>query len=472
MIERQHINALKAIVGPKGVITAPENMGPYITEWRDKFLGKTQLVLLPASTKEVARIVRYCNVHGVKIVPQGGNTGLVGGGIPGLEGADEILLSSRRLVSEVQVNANGYSLIATAGTTVTEMQEAAANHDRLFALALASEGSCTAGGITATNAGGVHVIRYGTTRDMLLGIEAVLPDGSIINELSGLRKDNTGFPLSQLLAGSEGTLGFITRVCFKLFPREKTHSTSWVAVPSPKHALELLGMARDICEDQVSVFELMCRDALDFTFNHIPGVRDPLEACHPWYVLLETASSANNSALDQRMQSLLERALETKIILNGTVAQSLDQRHLFWRIRESISEAQKLEGGSIKHDISVPLDRIADFIASATEALKKAYQGARVTPFGHLGDGNLHFNVMQPKNGEKEAFLAHWEGMNKLVHDIVLAHGGSISAEHGIGVLKKSELARTKPTEELDAMRSIKNALDPNGIMNPGCLFD
>lgn len=472
MIDTCHIDTLSGIVGPKGVTTDKNQLMPHVTEWRDKFVGQTPLMIAPGSAGEASAILKYCNQHQISVICQGGNTGLVGGGIPGIDGADEILLSSRRLVPQIEVNAAGYSMVAGAGRTVADMQAAASAQDRLFALSLASEGSCTAGGITATNAGGVHVIRYGTTRDMVLGVEAVLANGSIVSELSGLRKDNTGFSLSQLLAGSEGTLGFITRVCFKLFPTEKTHATAWLAVNSPDDALSILSLARDICEDQVSVFELMCREALAFTYSHIPGTRDPLGETYPWYILLETASSASGSAVESRMQGLLEHALETGLILDGTVAHSLDQRNLFWRNRESISEAQKLEGGSIKHDISVPLDRISEFIETATSVLEATYPKVRVTPFGHLGDGNLHFNVMQPQGADKQAFLNEWEDMNRLVHDIVRAHGGSISAEHGIGILKKSELARTKPAAELDAMRAIKRALDPNNIMNPRCLFE
>jgi len=472
MIDPHHITVLQQMVGPNGVTTAPNDLEPFVTEWRDKFIGQTPLMLSPKTTDEAARIIGYCNQHQIPIVPQGGNTGLVGGGIPGLENTQEILLSTRRMNAEPMVNAADFTIVAEAGCTVSAMQDAAANQDRLFGLALASEGSCTAGGITATNAGGVHVIRYGTTRAMVLGVEAVLPDGTIVDELSGLRKDNTGYAISQLLIGAEGTLGLITKVCFRLFPPELSRATAWLAVPSPQAALQLLSKTREISEDQVSVFELMDRSALEFTYRHIPGTRDPLTDISPWCVLLETASSALNSGVEQRMQTLLETALTDGLITDGAVAQSLDQRNLFWRNRESISEAQKLEGGSIKHDVSVPLGQIASFIKSTTTALLEAFPGVRVTPFGHLGDGNLHFNVMQPKGADKTAFLDQWEAMNRLVHDQVIAHRGSISAEHGIGILKKAELLRTKPAAEIVAMKAIKKALDPNHIMNPRCLFD
>lgn len=471
MLNATHIRALSAMVAPAGVTTDAADLAPFVTEWRDKYVGNTPLMLAPATTQEAAAIIAYCNTHGIAVVPQGGNTGLVGGGIPGLEGGQEILLSTRRMASTVEVNAADYSLIADAGCPVAMLQDAAASEDRLFALSLASEGSCTAGGVAATNAGGMHVIRYGTVRDMVLGVEAVLPDGSIVDELSGLRKDNSGYPLSQLLIGAEGTLGFITRVCYRLFPAEKARATAWLAVPSPAAALELLSLARERCEDQVSVFELMCREALDFVYDHMEGARDPLDARHPWYVLIETASSASDSDVEARMQGLLEAALERGLVLDGAVAQSLDQRALFWKLRESISEAQKHEGGSIKHDISVPVARIGDFVAAATPMLEAAYPGCRVTPFGHLGDGNLHFNVMQPVGADKEAFLAQWEDMNRRVHDMVIEFGGSISAEHGIGILKREELARTKDAATLDAMRAIKAGLDPNNIMNPRCLL-
>ncbi len=471
MIDTRHIDRLSNIVGASGAITTPHDQQPFVTEWRDKFFGSTPLVLMPSSTNQVSEILAYCNANRIAVVPQGGNTGLVGGGIPGLEGSEEVLLSSRRLTSDVEVDAEAYKLVADAGVPIIRMQEAAAAKDRLFPLSLASEGSCTAGGVVATNAGGVHVIRYGTARELMLGIEAVLPDGTLVNELSGLRKDNTGYALSHLLAGSEGTLGFITKVCFRLFPSEKSRSTAWLALDSPSKALELLSMAREICEDQVSVYELMCREALDFAYTHIPGCNSPIQSDAPWVVLIETASAGAESSVSSNMDKLLDAAFARGIVSDGAIAQSLKQRQQFWRNRESISEAQKLEGGSIKHDISVPLSKIPSFINRATAEIETRFPGSRVTPFGHLGDGNLHFNVMQPVDGDKTQFLQNWELMNQLVHDIVMDHDGSISAEHGIGVLKKQELQRTAPYSHLAAMKAIKRGLDPNNIMNPRCLL-
>lgn len=471
MIAGHHINALKMIVGESGAITNKDELTPYITEWRDKYVGKTPIMLMPDSTEDIASIVKYCAKNHISIVPQGGNTGLVGGGIPGIDGTEEILISTCRMNKVIDVDAQNYSITVDAGCPVATLQERAAENDRLFPLSLASEGSCTAGGVASTNAGGVHVIRYGTTRALVLGVEAVLPDGSIFDSLTPLRKDNTGYALSQLLIGAEGTLGIITKVCFRLFPSEKKHATAWLAVPSPQAALELLSLAREITGDMVSVFELMCRPALEFVYNHIDGLRDPVADKHPWYVLLECASSNASSTIEEQAQHLLTQAMSRGLVIDGAVAQSEKQRSLFWRIRESISEAQKHEGASIKHDISVPVSQIPGFIEKATMAIGVHYSGARVTPFGHMGDGNLHFNVMQPADQSKEAFLNQWEEMNRLVHDIVIDFSGSISAEHGIGVLKKAELSRTKPAANIAAMKAIKAALDPHGIMNPRVLF-
>ncbi len=472
MIDQIHIDRLCTIVGPKGAKMVQQDHTPFVTEWRDKFVGKTPLVLLPKSTEEVAQVLAYCSQHQIAVVPQGGNTGLVGGGIPGLEGSSEILLSTKRMRSIIDIDVSGGTITVEAGVTVTELQDAAAEKGLLFGLSLASEGSCTAGGIVSTNAGGVHVIRYGTTRDMMLGVEAVLADGSIINEVSGLRKNNTGFAISNLLAGAEGTLGIITKVCFRLFPSERNHATAWLAVRDPASALELLKLAKELSEDQVSVFELMCREALEFTFAHIEGCRDPLESQSDWYVLLETAAASADSDNEHRMTNVLETAISQGLVQDGALAQSLQQRQDFWRIRESISEAQKIEGGSIKHDISLPLKNLAEFVSLATNALQSRFPDCRVTPFGHLGDGNLHFNVMQPSDGNKQEFLDQWQSMNRLVHDLVTEYGGSISAEHGIGVLKRDELKRVKPAADLAAMKAIKKALDPHGILNPRCLLD
>ena len=466
-----HIEALKAICGPKGSITDATEMVGFVTEWRDKYVGETPIVLMPSTTQQVADIIRYCNEHQITVVPQGGNTGLVGGGIPGLGNTLEVLLSTKRLNLSVNISKDDSTLTCGAGCIIQQLQDAADRENFLFPLSLASDGSCTAGGVVSTNAGGMHVIRYGTVRDFLVGVEAVLPDGSIINELSPLKKDNTGYRLSPLIAGAEGTLGIVTKASFRLSPKERTHATGWLAVPSIEAALELLFLAKNQLGNIISVFEVMHRDAIGFVLKHMDGARNPLCENPAWSILIEIASNNESDDIANMLENVLTAALEADVIMDGAIAQSDQQRSAFWSLRENISEAQKLEGGSIKHDISVPIAKIPAFVHEATVAIEAMFPASRVTPFGHLGDGNLHFNVMQPEHGNKDDFLAGWEEMNKLVHDIVVAYGGSISAEHGIGIMKREELERTKGKAELQAMRAIKQALDPKGIMNPRCLF-
>jgi len=472
MIAEQHIAALKALLGDKATVTDPALLVPHLEEWRGKFFGETDLMLAPSCTQEAAQAVTYCAKNKLPIVPQGGNTGLVGGSLPGLSRYTEILISSKRMNRILQVDTTNLSITAEAGCTVTELQKAAAEHGLLFPLSLASEGSCTVGGIISTNAGGVHVMRYGSTRSLVLGLEAILPSGEVYEGLSSLRKDNTGYALDQLLIGAEGTLGLVTKATFKLYPAEVQTHTLWLAVNSPADAVELLSDARTISGERVSVFEIVPHTGLEFVLSHIPDTRNPLSTKAPWYVLMEIASSAMDPALEKSLESWLSNTLEGGKIIDGAIATNEAQRQDFWRLRESMSEAQKHEGGSIKHDISVPVSSIPSFIEETTAKLEEAFPHCRVTPFGHVGDGNLHFNVMQPKDQDKNDFLANWETMNQLVHDQTVKFSGSISAEHGIGSLKKAELARTKPAVELTAMRSIKKALDPHNIMNPNVLFD
>lgn len=472
MIAQQHIDALCKLLGPKGATTDQAEIAPHLEEWRSKYFGKTQLMLKPASSEEVAAAVSYCNEHSIAIVPQGGNTGLVGGSLPGLGTRDEVLLSTKRLNKHISVDAQDYSITADAGITIAALQDAANAEGCLFPLSLASEGSCTVGGVVSTNAGGVHVVRYGTVRALTVGLEAVLPNGDIYNGLSSLRKDNTGYALDQLLVGAEGTLGVVTKATFKLYPAETQKHTFWLALKSPQNALELLAEARQVTGDRVSVFEFMPHIGLELVLRHIPGTQSPLEADYPWYVLLEVANTAEDSALADALDHWIEKALDAGLIMDGAVAQSNSQAAAFWRLRESMSEAQKHEGGSIKHDISVPVSSVPAFLEEASAAVVRAYPGSRPTPFGHLGDGNIHFNIMQPPAADKGAFLSNWEEMNKLVHDIVTRYKGSISAEHGIGSMKKNELARTKAAANIAAMKAIKKAIDPNNILNPGVLFD
>ncbi len=471
MISKEHIEALAALLGDKALVTSPEMLAPHLEEWRGKFFGKTSLMLTPQTTDDMAAAITYCADHNIKIVPQGGNTGLVGGSLPGLGAYQEILISTKCMRQVLGVDVAHMSITAEAGCTVAALQQAAAEHGLMFPLSLASEGSCTVGGIIATNAGGVHVLRYGTTRALTLGLEAVLPSGDIYSGLKALKKDNTGYDLSQLLIGAEGTLGIITKATFKLVPAEVQKHTLWLAVKSPQCAVSLLASARIITGERVSAFEIMPHTGLDFILDHIPGTRSPLATTAPWYVLTEIACSVDDPALTANLESWLMDTMEAGQILDGALAASQSQASDFWRLRESMSQAQKLEGGSIKHDISVPVSSIADFISETTTMLEARFPGCRVTPFGHVGDGNLHFNVMQPKDGDRAAFLATWEDMTHLVHDQAIKFGGSISAEHGIGSLKKAELARTKNKADLDTMRRIKKALDPNNIMNPNVLF-
>jgi len=472
MIEHCHIEALCTMLGPKGATTDQAEIAPHLEEWRSKYFGQTQLLLKPKNTAETAEAVKYCHDHHIAIVPQGGNTGLVGGSLPGLAERDEILLSTKRLNKNISVNETDYSVTADAGCTITAIQEAAAEYDRLFPLALASEGSCTVGGVVSTNAGGVHVVRYGTTRALTLGLEAVLPNGDIYHSLSSLKKDNTGYALDQLLIGAEGSLGIITKVTFRLFPAEKQKHTFWLAVKSPEAALELLAQARTQTGDRVSVFEFMPHLGLEFVLKHIPATTAPLSNIYPWYILLEVATTTDDPHLQHHLDEWISKAMDNGLILDGAAAQSGAQAVSFWRLRESMSEAQKHEGGSIKHDISVPVSKLPAFLEEACATINAAYPGCRPTPFGHLGDGNIHFNIMQPTGADKEVFLAKWEAMNMLVHDIIVKYQGSISAEHGIGRMKKAELTRTKDPVSLQTMKAIKRALDPNNIMNPGVLFD
>lgn len=471
MLADIHIDNLLSIAGPKGATLDASVIAPHLREWRDKFEGQTSLMLMPSDTTTAAKLITYCHEHHIPVVPQGGNTGLVGGGIPGLDGRSEVLFSTRRMTDHCIVNAEDFSITASAGSTVAALQAAASERGLLFPLSLASEGSCTVGGVVSTNAGGIHVLRYGTTRALTLGVEAVLPTGAVVDELTALRKNNTGYNLSQLLVGAEGTLGIVTKATFKLYPQEIQKHTCFLAVESPQKALALMASARRATGDRVSAFELIPRMGLDFVLQHIPGTSDPLGGSYPWYVLTEIATSKPDNALEAEVLSWLEAELAAGTILDGAVASSLQQAQDFWKLRESMSEAQKLEGGSIKHDIAVPVSRVPAFLERATSAVRNFNPDARLVAFGHLGDGNIHFNVMQPSGSDKAAFLASWEEMSTLVHDIVMEFGGSISAEHGIGTLKKDELSRLKSVSQLAAMKAIKAALDPHNIMNPGCLF-
>ena len=457
--------ALKDIVGSRHVLTDLSLFAGALVEPRGLYQGKALALVRPASAKEVAAIAALCDKARIAIVPQGGNTGLVGGQTPDGSG-EQIILSTQRLRAIREVDPDADVMICEAGVTLAEAQAAALAVDRLFPLSLASEGTCTIGGNVSTNAGGVTVIAYGNTRDLVTGVEAVLAGGRVVNALSKLRKDNTGYDVKSLFIGAEGTLGVVTAASLRLFPNPKARATAFVGLASPRRALELLGVSRERLGGGVTSFELVSRMAHDMTVG--AGLaRGPVEGAHPWYVLME-ASSQSPHGLDQAFAETLEIAFERGIVEDAAIAASLEQRHEFWRLRESIPEAQVREGGSIKHDVSVAVGAVPAFIDEATRAIEAFEPGARVVAFGHLGDGNIHFNVSQPVGADKASFLARWDAMNGVVHAIGARLGGSFSAEHGVGQLKRGLLARTKDPASLDVMRRIKAALDPNGVMNPG----
>ncbi|MEK4033279.1 FAD-binding oxidoreductase [Methylocystis sp. IM3] len=444
-------------------------MDAYLSEPRDLYRGRAMCVVKPSDAEQVSSVLSLCNAHGVAIVPQGGNTGLVGGQTPDASGR-QVVLSLSRLNRIREVDPASDAMTLEAGVTLARAQEVAEAADRYFPLSLASEGSCTIGGNLATNAGGVHVLAYGAARDLALGLEVALADGRLLSTLGKLRKDNTGYNLTQLFIGSEGTLGVITAATLKLFPRPRSKAVAFLGLESPENALALLNFMKGRAGPALQAFELLPRLGLDLVSRHIPGARDPLGAPAPWYVLFEIAGFSDGEA-ERIADAALAEALEAELILDATRAQSLDQAAALWRLRESMSEAQKREGGSIKHDISVPIERIPEFIAEAGRRIAARFPQARPVPFGHMGDGNLHYNVSQPAGADKAAFLAQWDEMNALVHGLVDEFGGSISAEHGIGQLKRSLLTQVKSPVALDVMRALKNALDPKGVLNPGKLL-
>jgi FAD/FMN-containing dehydrogenase len=461
-----------SIVGPIGLVTDDADLAAHLTEWRGLSCGRTPVMLMPARTAEVAAVLRICQAKGIGVVPQGGNTGLVGGAIPHSSPlAPQILMSAARMNTVRALDPVNYTITAESGCLLSDVQEAAGSVDRLFPLSLAAEGSCQIGGNISTNAGGTNVLRYGNTRDLVMGLEVVLPDGSVFEGLRGLRKDNSGYDLKQLFVGAEGTLGFITAATCKLFPRPRSLATAIVAVPDPVAAVELHNQTRPELGDQLIAFELINRTAMELVLRHIPGTRDPLSENRAWYALLELGSARSDRDADNQLEEFLAGSMAGGTIRDGVLAQNATQREEFWRMRHSISEAQKREGAGIKHDISVPLSRMAEFIARAEAAAVNRIPGVVVVTFGHLGDGNLHFNLNQPPGMDKEAFLGLREGMSREIHTIAVELGGSFSAEHGIGSLKCDELERLTAPVELDLMRRVKKALDPAGIMNPGKIF-
>ena len=455
------------IVGEAHALTRAEDQAGYLREWRDRYVGKALAVLRPGSTEEVSRILALANEHGIGVVPQGGNTGLVGGQIPSMRG-DEIVLSLSRLKKVRSVDADGGAMIVEAGVTLLEAQAVAENAGRLFPLSLASEGSAQIGGVLATNAGGTAVLSYGNARNLCLGLEAVLANGRVWHGLRTLKKDNTGYDLRDLLIGSEGTLGVITAAALKMLPRPAEVASAVVAFDSPEAALKLFRVAEETAGGALTAFEFWSRLPMKFALTHMPNTRDPFKSEHPWYALLEVSSSETGGRAASQLETMLATASADGLIRDAVLAASLQQSKDFWALRESFSEAQKGAGGSIKHDISVPIRRIPEFLKRATPLVEKICPGARPLPFGHFGDGNLHYNVSQPEGMDKGQFLTLWERMSEAVHSLVAEMDGSISAEHGIGQMKREALVRFKSPVELDMMRAIKKALDPKKILNPG----
>jgi FAD/FMN-containing dehydrogenase len=460
------VSRLQTIVGDANVLTAPADVEAYVNDWRGRYHGATRAVVRPASTQQVSEVVAACADANVALVPQGGNTGMCGAATPDASG-DEIVLSLARMRAVRALDAANATITVEAGVTLATVQQAATDAGLLFPLSLGSEGSCTIGGNLSTNAGGTAVLRYGNARDLVLGIEVVLADGRIWNGLRGLRKDNTGYDLKQLFIGSEGTLGIVTAAVLKLFAAPRTRVTAFAAVADVAHAVALLPAMKQALGDRLVGFELASGVALQLSRKHHPDLPDPLPG-HPWYALLQVDDSASDASLAALVEQALAEAVEDAVAVDATIAQSHEQAQRLWALRDNISEAQRREGANIKHDISVPISAIPAFVEDTAAAIADAFPGAQLVVFGHLGDGNLHYNVAAPPGIQAQAFLARTPDVNRIVHDRVVAAGGSISAEHGIGQLKRAELAHYKAPLELELMRRVKAALDPRGLLNPG----
>jgi len=457
----------RSVIGAAYVLTENADMASYLTDWRRRFTGKALAVLKPGSTEEAAAVVRLCNQFRVPIVPQGGNTGLVLGSVPD-ESGNAVVMSLARLNRVRNVDTINNTLTAEAGCILEQIQNVAADASRLFPLSLASEGSCTIGGNLATNAGGTAVLRYGNARELCLGLEVVTPTGEIWDGLRGLRKDNTGYDLRDLFIGAEGTLGIITAAVLKLFPMPRAQLTALAAMQTPGDALKLLALAQEECGAALTGFELMSDVCLRLVAKHFPQMHSPFPQNYPQYVLLELSDNESEEHANTMLEGLITAALEKEIIQDAAMASSIAQSKALWNLREHIPLAQAEEGKNIKHDISVPISHIDDFIQVTDVLLEKSFPGCRMVTFGHLGDGNLHYNVSPPEHGASDAFIAHQDAINRVVHDSVHKFGGSISAEHGLGALKRNEIRQYKSDVELGLMRTLKQAIDPLGLMNPG----
>jgi FAD/FMN-containing dehydrogenase len=458
---------LRELLGADAVLTAASDCAPFLTDHRRLYQGAALAVALPRSVAQVAQLLALCHAQRVGVVPHGGNTGYCGGATAD-ESGQQLVLSLRRLNRIRSVDAANYSLIAEAGCVLAQVQRAADEADRCFPLSLGSEGSCQIGGNLSTNAGGLSVLRYGMMRDLVLGLEVVLADGRVLPALSALRKDNTGYDVRSLFLGAEGTLGVITAASLRLFPKIRARATALAAVPEVRAAIELLARLRDASSDRVSSFELIPRIGIELTTRHIAGVSDPLDRPYPWYVLCELGASRAAEALDALLEEALGSALTEGVVLDAAVARSERERAALWRLRESIPEAQRLHGAGLKHDVSVPVAALPEFVTRASQWVSANVPDGLLVAYGHVGDGNLHFNVSVAPGAERERFLAREEPVRRAIHDLVSELGGSFSAEHGIGRLKVGELERYTSPVELALMRAVKRAFDPHGIMNPG----
>ncbi|MET0277948.1 MAG: FAD-binding oxidoreductase [Pseudorhodoplanes sp.] len=462
--DKDLITRFSAIVGAKYALTDPDLQAAYLHEMRDRWVGTTPLVLRPETTEQVSQILKLANETRTAIVPQGGNTGLVGGQIPF---DNEIVLSLNRMTKIRELDPVTNTITVEAGATLQRVREAAAEANRLYPQLLPSEGSCTIGGNLSTNAGGTAALAQGNARAHALGLEVVLADGRVLHNLNKLKKDNTGYDLKNLFIGAEGTLGIITAAVLRLVPRPRAVEVAFFGLPSSQAAVDLLGIAQARAGADITSFELLTRFGLETVLKHVEGARDPLEGQHPWYVLMEISSQASAGVRDL-VEEIFEAGVESGLIEDGAIAQTLEQGKAFWRIREEVGEVQKKLGGSIKHDVSVPIASIPSFIEEANAAVLAAMSGARPFPFGHVGDGNIHYNISQPEGTDKSAFMAQEDVVQDAVFRIVLKHGGSISAEHGIGIAKRERLPQVKDPVAIELMRALKATLDPNGILNPG----
>ena len=462
------INRLGAAVGVQGIFTDAADLEPYINDWRGIYHGAAAAVVRPANVEQVAAIVKICAETRTPLVPQGGNTGMCGATVPDAK-LNPVVIALGRMNRIRNVDALNNTMTVEAGCVLANIQQAAVDANRLFPLSLGAEGSCQIGGNLSTNAGGVNVLRYGNTRDLVLGLEAVLPDGRIWNGLRSLRKDNTGYDLKHLFIGAEGTLGIITAAVLKLFPKPSTTATTWLAVPSPDAALNLFSLLRQHFGDRINAFELISRACLELVMKHIPGVRDPLNTPHQWYVLTELGDSSPGDTLRVALESALEEAMTQGLVTDAMLAENHNQSQALWRIRESIPEAARSESGMLyRHDIAVAVGEIPAFIRDGQAALEKHFKGTNIICFGHLGDGNLHYNTYVAGRLRSDAAAREAHDVTTVIYDIVKQYKGSFSAEHGIGIAKVAELVRYKDPVEIDLMRTVKRALDPQGIMNPG----